>query len=93
MRGLQGTFPQCKKHLQTDLEQRCLVFEAIVLIHNFHTEYFGYSQIKSVFDPKYARAENLVGYDRFARYYFQPGDCNSEKDGNEEDGNEGESSK
>ena len=53
MCGLQGTFPRCKKCLPSDSVQQRLVLEAIVLVHNFRTEYVGYSQIKSVFDPKY----------------------------------------
>jgi hypothetical protein len=68
------------------------VLEAIVLIHNFCTEYVRCSQIKTEFDPEYAQGENLVGYDPIAQYYFQPGDCNSEEDAIEEDGNESESS-
>jgi hypothetical protein len=35
MCGLQGTFPHCKKRLPGDPALRCLVIEAIVLIHNF----------------------------------------------------------
>ncbi len=35
MRGLQGTFPQCKKRLPGDDEMRRLVLDAIVLVHNF----------------------------------------------------------
>jgi hypothetical protein len=35
MRGLQGTFPCCKKCLPSDSEQQRLVLEAIVLVHNF----------------------------------------------------------
>jgi hypothetical protein len=35
MRGLQGTFPHCKKRLPSDPALHCLVIEAIVLIHNF----------------------------------------------------------
>jgi hypothetical protein len=35
MRGLQGTFPQCKKRLPSDAEQCRLVIESIVFIHNF----------------------------------------------------------
>ena len=66
MRGLQGTFPCCKKRLPSNSEQRRLVLEAIVLVHNFQTEYVGYSQIKSVFDPEYVRVENLHGYDRIS---------------------------
>ena len=50
MCGLQGTFPRCKNCLPSDAAQRRLVIEAIVLIHNFRTDYVGYSQIKSVFD-------------------------------------------
>jgi hypothetical protein len=93
MRGLQGTIPRCKTHLPSDCEHRLLVLEAIVLIHNFCTEYVGCSQIKTVFDPEYARVKNLVGYDCIAQYYFQLGDYNSEEDGNEEDGNEEEDRK
>ena len=56
--------------------------EAIVLIHNFRTNYAGYSQIKSVFDREYVRCKNLHGYDRIAQYYFRPGDYDSgDKDG------------
>ena len=81
MRGLQGTFPRCKKRLPSDSEQRRLVLESIVLVHNFRTEYVGYSQIKSVFDPEYVRVENLHGYDQISQYYFRPGDYNSDIDG------------
>ena len=35
MRGLQGTFPRCKKRLPSDPALRRLVIEAIVLVHNF----------------------------------------------------------
>jgi hypothetical protein len=35
MRGMQGTFPRCKKRLLSDDEMRCLVVDAIVLVHNF----------------------------------------------------------
>ena len=64
MRGLQGTFPRCKKRLPSDSEQQRLVLESIVLVHKFCMEYIGYSQVKSVFDPEYVRVENLQGYDR-----------------------------
>jgi hypothetical protein len=74
MRGLQGTFPRCKKRLPSDSAKQCLVLEAIVLMHNFQTEYVGYSQIKSVFDPKYVRIENPPGYNQIAQYYFRPGE-------------------
>jgi hypothetical protein len=35
MRSMQGTFPQCKKRLPSGNEMRCLVIDAIVLVHNF----------------------------------------------------------
>jgi hypothetical protein len=62
MRGLQGTFPSCKKRLPSDLALRHLFIEAIVLIHNFCTDYIGYNQIQTVFDPEYVRCKNLQGY-------------------------------
>ncbi len=57
-----------------------LVLEAIILIHNFCTDYVGYSQIKTDFDSKYVWCENLHGYDRIAQYYFWMGDYDSEVD-------------
>jgi hypothetical protein len=80
MRGLQGTFPCCKSCLPSNSVQRCLVLEAIVLIHNLRTDYVGYSQIKTVFDRKYVRCKNLHGYDRIAQYYFRPRNYDSEVD-------------
>ncbi len=56
------------------------MLEAIILIHNFCTDYVGYNQIRTVFDPEYARIQNLAGYDRIAQYYFCPGDYDSEED-------------
>jgi hypothetical protein len=47
---MQGTFPQCKKCLPSDNEMRHLVIDAIVLVHNFRTDYVGYSQIKTLFE-------------------------------------------
>jgi hypothetical protein len=58
-----------------------LVLDAIVLVHDFRANYVGYSQIRTVFDPKYDRVANLDGYDRTAHYYFRPGDYDSEVDG------------
>jgi hypothetical protein len=81
MRGLQGTFPCCKSYLQSDSSQRCLVLEANILVHNFCTDYVGYSQIKTVFNREYVRSQNLHGYDRIAEYYFCSGKYNSELDG------------
>jgi hypothetical protein len=81
MRGMQGTFPRCKKRLPGDDEMRRLVLDAIVLVHNFQADYVGYSQIRTVFDPEYERIANLDGYDRIAHYYFRPGDYDSEVDG------------
>ncbi len=81
MRGMQGTFPRCKKRLPSDDKMRRLVIDAIVLVHNFWTNYVGYSQIKTVFDPEYERVANLEGYNKVAQYYFRPGDYDSEVDG------------
>jgi hypothetical protein len=80
MRGLQGTFSRCKSCLPSDSVQRHLVLEAIILVHNFPTDYVCYSQIKTVFDSEYVRCENLYGYDRIAQYYFRPGDYDSKVD-------------
>jgi hypothetical protein len=59
MRGIQGTFPRCKKHLPSDHALCHLVIKVIVLVHNFRTDYIGYSQIKTVFDPEYVWIKNL----------------------------------
>ena len=80
MRELQGTFPCCKSCLPSYSVQRRLVLEAIILVHNFGTDYVGYSQIKTVFDSKYVWCKNLYGYDRIAQYYFRLGDYNSKVD-------------
>ncbi len=80
MRRLQVTFPCCKSCLPSDSLQRCLVLEAIILVHNFCTNYVGYSQIKTVFDSEYVWCKNLYGYDRIAQYYFRPRDYDSEVD-------------
>jgi hypothetical protein len=53
MRELQGTFPCCKKRLPSDPALHHLVIKAIVLMHNFSTDYVGYSQIQTVFLPEY----------------------------------------
>jgi hypothetical protein len=81
MRGMQGTFPRCKKRLPGDDEMQCLVLDAIVLVHNFRADYVGYSQIRTVFDQEYERVANLDGYDRIAHCYFRPGDYDSEVNG------------
>ncbi len=52
-----------------------------MLIHNFRTDYVGYNQIQTVFDPEYVRVENLEGYDHISQYYFRPGDYDSKVDG------------
>ena len=57
MRGLQGTFPRCKKRLPGNQFKRKLVIQSIVLVHNFRTETVGLNQIKTVFDPEY---ENYI---------------------------------
>ena len=64
------------------------MLEAIVLVHSFRTDYVGFSQIKTVFDPEYVRIESLEGYDRIAQYYFQPGDYNTDVDDDDDDGSE-----
>jgi hypothetical protein len=69
------------KCLPSNNKMHHLVLEAIVLVHNFQTEYVGCSQIKSVFDPEYVRVENLEGYNKIAQYYFRPGEYNIEVDG------------
>jgi hypothetical protein len=61
MCGLQGTFHRCKKYLPSDAKMRHLVLDAIVLVHNFRTNYVGHSQIKTVLEPEYVRVENLKG--------------------------------
>ncbi len=81
MHGMQGTFPHCKKRLPSDYALCRLVIKAIVLVHNFRTDYIGYSQIKTVFDPEYVRIKNLQGFDQIAQYYFHPRDYDSKVDG------------
>ncbi len=70
---------------------RRLVIDAIVLVHNFQTNYVGYSQIKTVFKPEYEPIANLEGYDRIAQYYFRPGDYDSEVDGSGGDSDDDDS--
>jgi hypothetical protein len=53
MRGLQGSFPQCKKRLPGNPLLHKLVIQSIVLVHNFRTETVGFNQIKTVFDHIY----------------------------------------
>ncbi len=74
MRGLQRTFPRCKKRLPSDSVKRRLVIEGIILVHNYRTHTMGQNQIKVVFDSEYAWVVNLEGYDRISQYYFRPGD-------------------
>ena len=74
MRGLQGSFPRCKKRLPSDKTKRRRVIECIVLVHNFRTEVVGHNQITTVFAPEYERVININGYDRIRQYYLQPGD-------------------
>ncbi len=85
MRGLQGTFPRWKKRLPGNHEQRRLVIEATVLMHNYRTEMVGFNQINTVFDPEYVWIQNLHGYDRIAQYYFRPGDYHSNNDNDDND--------
>jgi hypothetical protein len=71
MRGLQGTFPRCKKRLPGNPFTRKLVIQFIVLVRNFPTEAVGLNQIKTVFDPEYENCISLSGYDRIRCFYFQ----------------------
>jgi hypothetical protein len=87
MRGLQGSFPRCKKRLPTDNLLRRKILEAIIFIHNFRTEVVGLSQIKTVFDPEYERSITLEGYDRIAQYYLHPGDYVTDDD-DDDDGDD-----
>ena len=80
MRGMQGTFPRCKKRLPSNSLNRRLVLEAIVLVHNFRTELVGSNQIKTVFDPEYERYINIEGYDRISRYYLNTDDSDTVND-------------
>jgi hypothetical protein len=73
MRGLQGTFPRCKKHLPLDTRKQRRVLECIILVHNFCTDIVGRNQITAVFDPEYERVINIHRYDRIRTYYLQPG--------------------
>ena len=61
MRGLQGSFPHCKKRLPSNFTHRRLVMESIVLIHNFRTDIVGSNQIKAVLDQEYERFITLDG--------------------------------
>jgi len=90
-RGLQGMFPCCKKHFPSDPKLCLWIIKAIVLVHNFRTNYVGYRQIQTVFLPEYVWIENLQGYDRIAQYYFRPGENDSEADGDNENGGVGNS--
>jgi hypothetical protein len=64
MRGLQGTFPWCKKRLPSNHLMHKLVIQSIVLVHNFRMETVGLNPIKTVFDPEYERYISLSAYDR-----------------------------
>jgi hypothetical protein len=90
MCSMQATFPCCKKLFPTDHALPCLVIEAIVLVHNFRTDYVGYSQIETVFDPEYVRMENLQGYHQITQYFFHPGDYKSKVDGDGTDNDKGD---
>jgi hypothetical protein len=74
MRGLQGSFPCCKRRLPGNPVKHKLVITSIVLIHNFRTELVGLNQIKIVFDPQYEMYISLMGYDRIRMCYFNQDD-------------------
>jgi hypothetical protein len=67
MRGLQGSFPRCKKRLPGNPEKHKLVIQYIIFVHNFRTEIVGLNQIKTVFDPEYERYISQRGYDGIRR--------------------------
>ncbi len=54
--------------------------ESIIFIHNFRTEVVRYSQIQTVFDPKYEQSITLEGYDQIVQYYLHPGDYVTDED-------------
>jgi hypothetical protein len=62
-----------------------------VLVHNFRTDYVGYNQIRTAFDPEYVRIKNLQGYGRISQFYFRPGDYDSkvDRDGTDNDNENG----
>ena len=80
IRGMQGTFPRCKKRLPSDRVKRRLVIESIIFINNFRTHIVGLNQISTVFNPEYEQVINLDGYDRIRQYYLQPGDYETDDD-------------
>jgi hypothetical protein len=93
MRGLQGTFSQCKKRLPSDKDKPRRILECIVLEHNFRTEFVGHNQISAVFALEYERVININGYDRIRRYYLEPGNYKTDNEAElveENFGNEGE---
>jgi hypothetical protein len=63
-----------------------------MLVHNFRTDYIGYSQIQTVCLPEYVWIKNLQGYDQIIQYYFGPGDYDSKVDG-DGSGSDGKSDK
>ncbi len=62
MRGLQGTFPRCKKCLPLNKDKHRRVLECIILVHNIQTEVVGHNQISAVFVPEYKRVINILTY-------------------------------
>ena len=62
------------------------MLELIVLVHNYCTDYVGFNQMNTVFDPDYVIIENIEGYDWISQYYFQPGDYST--DDNEQVGHD-----
>jgi hypothetical protein len=69
MRGMQDSFPRCKKCLPSESYKRRLVLEAIVSIHNYRTEFVGSNHFKTILKPEYEHVINREGYDRFSKYY------------------------
>ena len=69
MRALQGSFSRLQSSLTSNKRKRHEILSAIVLLHNFRTEYVGLNQIATVFNPFYKQCVYLDGYDRIARYF------------------------
>ena len=65
------------------------------LVHNFWSDYLGYSQIQTVFGQEYVWVKNLQGYDydQIAQYNFHPGEYDSKVAGDDENGCNGGSDK
>lgn len=69
MRALQGSFTGLRSRLTSESDKIFETIYAIVLLHNFRTQYVGLNQITTVFSAEYEQVINIDGYDRISRYY------------------------